>query len=407
MTAEIQRPLTEPDLARMVASAAKARTPIEIMGGGTKRDIGRPMQTASALTTRALRGVTLYEPNELVLAARAGTSLAEVKMMLNARNQELAFEPLDLGPLLGYEPDSGTIGAVFATNLSGPRRIQVGAARDHLLGIRAVNGRGEVFKNGGRVMKNVTGYDLVKAMSGSWGTLGILTEVTMKVLPRAQESRTVLIPGLNPALGIEALCRAMGTPYEVSGAAHFEAPIAARLPDILGSHAAGAVTAMRIETFSQFAPGRTEALMTALSAFGAMSVLEHPQSVALWEAVRTLSPFTHTTDPMWRITVAPDRAARVVERIRERVKARALFDWSGGLIWLELDETADANASLVQRTVAGEGGQASLIRAAPDVRAMVDVFQPLNAGTGRLTRAVKSAFDPDGILNPGRMYAGI
>ncbi|MCK5089904.1 MAG: FAD-binding protein, partial [Hyphomicrobiaceae bacterium] len=210
------RPKDEEALAAAVAEANATQTPVEVCGAGSKRDIGRPLQTAARLTTERIKGVTLYEPSELVLSADAGTPLAEIEKTLEKNNQQLAFEPIDLGPMLGQDAGLGTIGAVYATNLSGSRRIQVGAARDHLLGIRAVSGRGEIFKSGGRVMKNVTGYDISRGLTGSWGTLAVMSEVTMKVLPKAQATRTLLFIGLTDQVAVDAMCTALGAPYEVS-----------------------------------------------------------------------------------------------------------------------------------------------------------------------------------------------
>lgn len=210
-------PNDEEELAEAVAQAVSSQRPVEVSGAGTKRDIGRPLQTAVRLATENLTGITLYEPSELVLSARAGTPLSKIEDELAKNNQELAFEPVDLGPMLGQGAGLGTIGGVFAANLSGSRRIQVGAARDHFLGLRAVSGRGEIFKSGGRVMKNVTGYDLCRGIAGSWGTLAVMSEVTMKVLPKAQSTATLIFLGLTDEVAVDAMCAALGTPFEISG----------------------------------------------------------------------------------------------------------------------------------------------------------------------------------------------
>ena len=170
-------------------------------GHGSKRAIGRPAQTDLTLDLSALSGITLYEPEELVLSAKAATPLAEIEALVAAKGQQLAFEPMDYATLLGGVAGRGTIGGALAANLSGPRRIKAGAARDHFLGFSAVSGRGETFKSGGRVVKNVTGYDLCKLIAGSWGTLAAMTEVTIKVLPAAETEETLLIRGLEPAPG--------------------------------------------------------------------------------------------------------------------------------------------------------------------------------------------------------------
>src|SRR4029453_10899227 len=190
---------------------------LELVGQGSKRAIGRPAQTDLTLDLSGLSGVTLYEPEELVLSAKAGTPLAEIEALVASKGQQLAFEPMDYGPILGGTPGRGTIGGALAANLSGPRRIKAGAARDHFLGVSAVSGRGEIFKSGGRVVKNVTGYDLCKLIAGSWGTLAAMTEVTIKVLPSPETEATVLIAGLAPAQAVDAMTGAMGSSCDVSG----------------------------------------------------------------------------------------------------------------------------------------------------------------------------------------------
>ncbi len=241
------RPESEAALADVIKTAHASRVGLEIIGGGSKRAIGRPTNSAHLLTTRGLRGITLYEPNEMVMAARAGTLLSEVQSVLAKNKQMLAFEPVELASIVGGDARHATIGAVFATNASGPRRITAGAARDHLMGIRGVNGRGEIFKNGGRVMKNVTGVDLCKGLAGSWGTLSVFSEVTFKVMPRPQASTTLTLLGLSDAIAIEVLCTVMGTPYEVSGAVHIQQSLAVTLDHMALRSAGQAITAFRLE----------------------------------------------------------------------------------------------------------------------------------------------------------------
>ena len=203
-----------------VAWAAAEEQPLEIIGCGSKRGLGRPVQAANSLDLSGLSGITLYEPEELVLSARAGTKLSQIEAALEEQNQMLAFEPANLAPLLGDEAGEASIGGVLACNLSGPRRIKAGAARDHFLGVESASGRGELFKSGGRVVKNVTGYDLCKLLCGSYGTLAVMTDVTVKVLPRPEKTYSVLLLGLDDATAVQAMSRALGSPHEVSGAAH-------------------------------------------------------------------------------------------------------------------------------------------------------------------------------------------
>lgn len=401
------RPNNEEELAAVVAEANSAQAPVEVIGAGTKRAIGRPLQTAINLTTEKLTGLTLYEPTELVLSARAGTPLVEIEETLAKNDQQLAFEPVDLGPMLGHDAGLGTIGAVFATNLSGARRIQIGAARDHLLGLRAVSGRGEVFKSGGRVMKNVTGYDLCRGIAGSWGTLAVMSEVTMKVLPRAQSTRTLLFIGLTDEVAIEAMCTAIGTPFEVSGTVHLHGEFAAQLVDSDILRRPRPVTALRLENFASAVDYRCARLTESLAAFGKPVELDDAASRDFWSSMRTLKFLQGSTDPVWRISTAPMNGARLVSALAKRLDCRVSYDWSGGLIWLRVAPSADAGAAEVERVVAEIGGYATLIRADASLRGSVNVFQQLSPGVMALTRKLKDSFDPAGILNPGRMYAGV
>lgn len=401
------RPNNEEELAAVVAEANSAQAPVEVIGAGTKRAIGRPLQTAINLTTEKLTGLTLYEPTELVLSARAGTPLVEIEETLAKNDQQLAFEPVDLGPMLGHDAGLGTIGAVFAANLSGARRIQIGAARDHLLGLRAVSGRGEVFKSGGRVMKNVTGYDLCRGIAGSWGTLAVMSEVTMKVLPRAQSTRTLLFIGLTDEVAIEAMCTAIGTPFEVSGTVHLHGEFAAQLVDSDILRRPRPVTALRLENFTSALEYRCARLTESLAAFGKPVELDDAASRDFWSSMRTLKFLQGSTDPVWRISTAPANGARLVSALAKRLDCRVSYDWSGGLIWLRVAPSADAGAAEVERVVAEIGGYATLIRADASLRGSVNVFQQLSPGVMALTRKLKDSFDPAGILNPGRMYAGV
>ena len=398
------KPATEWELQRTLLDASAAGSPVEIIGNGTKRAVGRHMQTAALVTTASLTGVRLYEPTELVMSARAGTPLARIESDLASRGQMLAFEPVDLAPLVGGERGAASIGSVFATNLSGARRIATGAARDHLLGIKAVSGAGQSFHSGGRVMKNVTGYDLSRALCGSWGTLAVLTEVTFKVMPVPQETATLLLFNIDDTIAIEALSQAMGSPYEVSGAVHIQAPLAMRLWHQGLASERQAITALRIENFATSVGYRVERLKSELKAFGEVHVLDHETSVSFWDELRQLSLLQGSDAPLWRISTAPQSGPKVVADITRYMDCRAFYDWSGGLIWAEVLPTADAGTADIRRVIASVGGHATLMRAPQAVRAAVEVFQPLEPALAEISRNLKSVFDPAGILNPGRMY---
>jgi glycolate oxidase FAD binding subunit len=398
------RPADEREFSRVLAEATATNTPLELTGGTSKREIGRPVNTAHSISTKSLRGITLYESSEMVMSARAGTPLSQIEEALAARNQMLAFEPVELAAISGGEPGEATIAGIFATNISGSRRIRAGAARDHLLGLRGVNGRGEIFKSGGRVMKNVTGYDLCRGLAGTWGTLAVMSEVTFKVQPAPEDTGTLILLGLPDEIAVEVLCSAMTTPYEISGAIHLQPSLVARLWHEGLREQGQAITALRLENFAKSVAYRVSRLREHLKAYGEIHALDRENSLALWGELRQLSVLQGSSAPLWRISTSPTAAPKVVAAISAYMECRAFYDWSGGLVWAEVLPTTDAGAADVRRVIATHGGHATLIRAEPAVRAAVDVFQPLEAGLERLSRKLKGAFDPAGILNPGRMY---
>ncbi len=406
---ETYYPRSEDELAGLVSDAVVKTVPLEICANRTKAAVGQPLQVGARVSLREMRGVTLYEPNELVLSAKAGTPLSEIEKLLAESGQELAFEPSALERALGHEVGKGepTIGGAIAANASGPRRILRGAARDHLIGVRAVNGRGEVIKSGGRVMKNVTGYDIARAMAGSWGTLAVMSEITVKVLPKAEEARTLICLNLSDESAVSAMCRALGSAYEVSGAIHLQKAFAERMsmPDVasLGQ----SVTALRLENFSSSVEYRLGKLHQELNPFGTLYEMDDSRSRAFWADVKRLQFLTGSDWPLWRITTAPHQGARLVSALSGQMTCRASYDWAGGLIWLEVPPSTDASATVLRRVIAEFQADALLVRASPAARASVGVFQPLPEVNMNLIRRLKEAFDPHGILNPGRMYPGI
>jgi glycolate oxidase FAD binding subunit len=383
----------------------------EIVGHGSKRAIGRPAQTDLTLDLSGLSGVTLYEPEELVLSAKAGTPLAEIEALVAAKGQQLAFEPMDCAAVLGGTAGRGTIGGVLAANLAGPRRIKAGAARDHLLGFSAVSGRGESFKSGGRVVKNVTGYDLCKLIAGSWGTLAAMTEVTLKVLPAPETEETVLVRGLAPEQAVAAMTTAMGSACDLSGAAHLPAGVAARLPAGSAASAGDAVTAVRLEGFAPSVTHRRRLVEAMMSPLGEVVTIDASASRALWTAVRDVTPFAAGRPggegALWRLSTAPTRGAELGALIAGKAEGEMLYDWAGGLIWLALAARDDAGAAVVRQAVAATGGHATLIRAPAAARAAAQVFSPQDDAVAALTKRIKASFDPSGVLNPGRMWAGV
>lgn len=398
----VHTPTDEAEAASLVGDLARSGGTLALRGGGTRVDLGRPTTATATLSTRKLDGITLHEPAELVLSARGGTPLADIEATLAQHNQMLPFEPMDHRTLFGTQ-GAPSIGAVVAGNISGPRRIAAGAVRDSLIGVRLINGRGEAIKSGGRVMKNVTGLDLARLVTGSWGTLGLITEATFKLLPRPEHSLTVQCNGLDEARGIGLLTQALGSPFEPSAAAH--------LPAGIGHETAR--TILRLEGFKVSLDYRVGRLRKDLAAYGPLHVIEGPKSDALWRAVRDVHWLAEPRDQaIWRLSTAPTRGPEVMARLRSSLDAdragglRYLFDWGGGLIWLAVPAEGDAAAPAIRAAVAGSGGHATLVRAPAEVRMTVPVFQPPGP-LGKLIAGIKSSFDPAGIFEPGHLHAGM
>lgn len=385
--------------------AVAEEVPLALTGAGSKATLGRPSTTSHVLDLSRLTGVGLYEPEELVLTAEPATPLSEIEGLLRQNRQQLAFEPADYGALLGGASGQQTLGGVIACNLAGPRRIQAGAARDHFLGVQGISGRGENFKSGGRVVKNVTGYDLCKLMAGSHGTLAAFTQLTVKVLPAPEKTRTVLVYGLDDAAAIEALAQAAGSPHEVTGLAHLPAAAAARSTVSYINGAGAAVTTVRVEGPAPSVEHRGQSLREELSRFGPVEELHGMNSGLLWQEVRDVEALLPTDGhQIWKLSVTPSQAPGVAARALRGTPGEALFDWAGGLVWLSLPESDDARHETVRAAV-GLHGHATLLRADAVVRGRVPVFQPQPPALARLSARVKESFDPRHILNPGRMYA--
>ena len=400
------RPSTAEELRELVAWAAAEETQLEILGAGSKRGYGRPVEADTQVALTGLAGIGLYEPAELVMSAKAGTPLAEIEARLADNHQQLAFEPPDYGALLGGEAGRGTIGGVIACNLSGPRRIKAGAARDHFLGVQAVTGRGDLIKSGGRVVKNVTGYDLCKLFAGSFGTLVAMTEVTFKVLPAPEHEATLLLRARTREAGFAALRTAMNSAGDVAGAAYLPAAAAASsaVPAVTG--AAADLAALRLEGPAPSVRERAERLKRLLEAEGELDELAPAASATLWREIRDVGLLPRAL-PLWRMSVPPTAGAPLLETLERALRLAWLADWAGGLLWLAVDDAEDAGAAQMRGQLATAGGHATLVRASAELRAAVPVFQPQGPALARLTARVKDSFDPKRILNRGRMYAEV
>lgn len=396
-------PSEEAEIAAAVADAHAAGEPLLVMGRGSKLGMLRPVQAARSLSTRNHVGITMYSPNELVISARAGTPLPEVEAAVAERGQMIVAEPPDLSGLMGEGVQ--TIGGIVATNLSGPRRVGTGGAvRDQVMGVRAVNGAGEVIRSGGRVLKNVTGLDLAKLLTGSHGTLGVLTEITLKVLPRTESSGSLVLPGLDAARGVAALSAALGSPYGVSGAAWLPAGAAAAVPALAALGAP--VALLRIEEFAPSVRYRLGKLREELAEWGRAEVLDDEASRAAWQAVRDAVPLrAEPEEAVWRLSVRPSAGPGTVAAL-DAAGVRAYLDWGGGLVWAAGPPTGAAHEAVSAAAVAA-GGVWMVMRAPEPLRAAVHVVPPEPEALARITRRVKAAMDPKGILNPGRLYAGV
>jgi len=399
------------DVEEVVRSAIASDQPLEIIGHGSKRSIGQPMATNALLDLSALNAVSSYEPNELIITVQAGAPLADVKSLIDSKNQQFAFEPMDTASLLGT-PNLGTIGGMIGAGLAGPRRIKAGGARDHLLGAHGVSGFGDSFKAGGRVVKNVTGYDLCKLLAGSWGTLAVMTEVTLKVMPRPESERTLVLRGLDDIAANRAMTAALGSPFDVSGAAHV--PNSAFRAGAGGLGSLGvqreAVTMLRLEGILASASHRAAGLGKLLAPFGTAEMLEDAASAAVWAAIRDVEPFAAAGAlgawPVWRIVCPPASGGALGEGLVRETGGDVIYDWGGGLIWAALPPKPDAQAALVRQRVNEVSGHATLLRASAEVRRNVDVFHPQPQGLAALSERVRQSFDPKTILNRGRIMRG-
>jgi glycolate oxidase FAD binding subunit len=399
----IDNHIVESQIAAAVADAASAAEPLLVCGNGTKLGMLRPVQAARSLSTRDHAGITLYAPKELVISARAGTPLSDIEAALAERGQHLIAEPPDLGALLRASDRPQTIGGIVATNLSGPRRIAWGAMRDHVLGLRFVTGRGEVVHSGGRVLKNVTGLDLCKLLCGSHGTLGVITEVTLKVLPAPEATGTLVLPGLDATAGVAALSAGLGSPFGVSAAAWLPADGVAPVPELASF--GRPVALLRIEDFPPSVAYRIAKLRDTLNLAGA-EILDDAASRAVWRAVRDASPLqAPARNAVWRVSVRPSAGPGVLRAVADS-GVSGFLDWGGGLVWLSGPAEA-ATHTAVEAAARAAQGTWTLLRAPEPLRAVVQVVPPEPPPLAAITRRVKAALDPHGIFNPGRVYAGV
>ena len=405
---EVWTPSNENSVKEAVNQALANGQTLEIVGSASKRALARAVEASVVLDMSAITGVLLYEPEELILIVAPATPLVEVKELLAQHDQYLPFDPPDFSALWGVKEGVGTIGGAVMTGANGSRRLTTGGVRDHVLGVKGINGFGELFVAGGRVVKNVTGFDLPKLIAGSFGTLCAATQLTLKVLPKPPMAATLLITGLTDVEAIRAMqCALSDVSVQVSSAAHLprEIVMTSKLKRL--AELEKAVSLIRVEGFGQSVNSGIATLQKLFSANACAIVLDQDESELVWTEVRNASFFAQSKSTLWHLSVPPSLGGRVGERLSRELKSRIYYDWAGGAIWLEVDEPSDGGAALIRavlKQMAGQDGRATLMRAPIEVRMKVSPLQPLEPGLAMLNERVRRQFDPQGIFNPGRMY---
>ncbi len=384
-------PQNEKQLSEFVTSAYNDNISLRIVGGGTRLKIGNIVKADKQISLAKLNKITLYEPGALTLVAQAGVKYKEIEKTLKSAGQRLAFEPIDHRDIFSSSGEP-TIGSIVAGNFSGPRRIRVGACRDFLLGVRFVSGEGKIIKNGGRVMKNVTGLDLVKLMAGSFGTLGIISEVSFKTLPIPQRELTLLIEGLNSQQAIDLFSEALASPYEISGASHFS------------ENNGKTKTYLRVEGFDSQVNYRLEKIKKTFSSNYEIDIVDGVKHDNLWKKIRNVAMFKGSNKPLWRILTKPTNAPQIERELIDKTGAKIIFDWGGSLIWAQMEEENNAHSDAVRYICAQNKAQSNLIRASDKVKEKLDVFHPQPEMVAKLSNCIRKKFDPKSILNPSLIF---
>ena len=409
----IEYPQNEREVAGCIKKFYKSSVPVEIVGSGSKRKIGKPLQCGKTLNLSNIHGIIEYFPEELYIKVKASTSIKQIEEELKKNKQQLAFEPIDFGYLLNGKSDYGTAAGQVACNISGPRRFKVGSVRDHVLGFRGVNGRGEIIKSGGVVVKNVTGYDLCKLICGSYGTLVALTEITFKVLPSPEESKTLVIHNQKLEFAADFLDQAISSSNDISGAIFLP-----KEPEVSGcvmniektfklndlKHE-GSITAIRIEGSKNSINQRFKNLIKELKIINFdLSTLEAYQSEIFWNKVKSLEFFSNSKNSILRIVIPPSECVKLVYQFSNKYKY--YLDWGGALMWMEAFELSEEMFESIRKKVVKLGGYVTMIKNSDYLPYVDDVFT-INRDRFNISQNIKKSFDPKGILNSGKMYTGI
>ena len=409
----VEYPQNEREVATLIRKFYKSNIPIELIGSGSKRKIGKTLQCAKTLNLSKLNGIIEYLPEELYIKVKAGTSIKAIEQELKKNNQQLVFEPIDFGYFLNGESDYGTAAGQVACNISGSRRFKVGSVRDHVLGFRGVNGRGEIIKSGGVVVKNVTGYDLSKLICGSYGTLVALTEITFKVLPLPEECKTLVINNQKIEKAAHFLDKSISSSNDISGAVFFpDKPMISgssmnientfKLNDLKQE---GSITAIRIEGSKNSIDHRIENLINELQIINLnVSILEVHQSEVFWNKVKALEFFSNSKNNIIRIVIPPSECVNLIYQFSSKFKY--YLDWGGALMWLEVFELSEEMFESIRRKVVKRGGYVTMIKNSNYLPYVEDVFT-ISSERFNISQNIKKSFDPKRILNPGKMYTGI
>ena len=409
----VEYPQNEKEVSNFIKKFYKSGIPIELIGSGSKRKIGKPLQCAKTLSLAKLDGIIEYLPEELYIKVKACTSIKQIEEELKKNKQQLAFEPIDFGYLFNRKSDFGTSAGQVACNISGPRRFKAGSVRDHVLGFRGVNGKGEIIKSGGNVVKNVTGYDLSKLVCGSYGTLIALTEITFKVLPKPEESKTLIIHKQKVEPASFLLEKATSSSNDISGSAFF--PDEPRISECAMNiektfklndlKHGGSLTAFRIEGSKNSIDQRIKNLIYELKAVNLnISVLDNYQSEIFWNKVRSLEFFSLSKNNILRIVIPPSECVQLVYQFSNKFKY--YLDWGGPLMWMEAFELSEEMFESIRKKVVNHGGYVTMIKNSNYLPYVEDVFT-INRDRFNISQNIKKSFDPKRILNPGKMYTGI
>ena len=401
----IFNPSSREEIAEIIRNCYKKNIPLEINGSKSKNKIGRNFQAEKTLDLTSYSGIIDYKPEELYIKVKAGTPINSIIEELDKHDQQLAFEPIDFGFLFNGKSNNGTIGGVISCNFAGPRRFKVGSARDHLLGFQGINGKGEIIKSGGTVVKNVTGYDLCKLISGSFGTLSVLTELSVKVLPKPQSSKTLIINNPHIKKAIEYLGTALSSPSDPSGGVFYPEQFDQSFTFNDLTHK-GALTAIRIEGPSNSVDHRIKNLSAELGLLeNEYSILESVQTKIFWNKTKNLEIFSNSKKNLLRIVVPISETLSVLQKMKP-YEINYFLDWGGSLIWVELEKISLKILREIKDITQRHSGYFTIIKVEDDLKASADIFT-IDPIKYKISEKIKKSFDPKRIFNPGKMYSGI